>query len=43
MSFKYFQNGLHGDHFEYRNGMILAILNLHVVPMPPTTFGLSLI
>ena len=28
-------------HLGYQNGMILAILNLHVVPMPPTKFGLN--
>ena len=37
-----FQNGWHGSHLGYRNGQILAILNLHVAPMPPTKFGLNL-
>ena len=27
---------------EYRNGTILAILNLYVVPMPPIKFRLNL-
>ena len=31
MSFEEFQDGHHG----YRNGAILAILNLYVAPMPP--------
>ena len=29
-------------HLGYWNGMILAILNLHVVTMPPTKFQLNL-
>ena len=31
-----------GDHFGYRNEMILTILNLHVAPVPSTKFGLNL-
>ena len=42
MSFEDFQDGRHGSHLGYRNGMILAILNLPVVPMPPIKFGLNL-
>ena len=41
MSFEDFQDGRHGRHLGYRYGIILAILNLHVVPMPPTKFGLN--
>ena len=41
MSFEEFQDGHHGGHFEYRNGRILAILNLHVATMPPTKFPLN--
>ena len=37
MSFEEFQDGSHG----YRNGTILAILNLYVAPMPPITFRLN--
>ena len=35
MSFEKFQDGHHGGHLGYWNGMILAILNLHVATMPP--------
>ena len=38
MSFEEFQDGRHG----YRNGTILAMLNLCVVPMPPIKFRLNL-
>ena len=38
MSFKEFQDGCHGSHLGYQNGMILAILNLHVATMLPTKF-----
>ena len=38
MLFKEFQDGRHGSHLGYRNGTILAILNLHVATMPPTKF-----
>ena len=41
MSFKDFQNGRHGGHLGYWNGTILAILNLHVTPIPPTKFHLN--
>ena len=40
MLFEEFQDGRHG-HLGYRNGMILAILNLHVATMPPTKFQLN--
>ena len=30
-----------GGHLGYRNGTILAILNLHVATMPPTKFHLN--
>ena len=42
MSFEDFQDSRHGSHLGYQNGMILAILNLHVAPMPSTKFGLNL-
>ena len=32
------QGGCCGGHSEYYNKMVLAILNLHVTPMPPTKF-----
>ena len=38
MSFEEFQDG---GHLGYRNGTILAILNLHVATMPPTKFQLN--
>ena len=41
MSFEDFQEGRHGGYLRYLNGMILAILNLHVVTMPPTKFQLN--
>ena len=40
MSFEEFQDD-HGCHLGYRNGTILAILNLHVATMPPTKFQLN--
>ena len=40
MSFEDFQDGCHDGHLGYRNGMILAILNLHVASMPPIIVGL---
>ena len=40
MSFEEFQDGCHGDHLGYWNRTILAILNLHVTPMPPIKFQL---
>ena len=36
-----FQDDHCGGHLRYRNGMILAILNLYVAPMPPIKFQLS--
>ena len=42
MSFEDSQDGQHGGYLVYQNKMILAILNLHVAPMPPTKFGLNL-
>ena len=41
MSFEEFQDGHHGSHLGYRNGILLAILNLHVATMPPTKFQLN--
>ena len=41
MSFEEFQDGHHGSHLGYRNGIILAILNLHDATMPPTKFQLN--
>ena len=38
MSFEEFQGGRHGGHLGYRNGTILAILNLYFVAMPPINF-----
>ena len=38
MSFEEFQDG---GHLGYRNGTILAILNLHVTVMPPIKFRLN--
>ena len=38
MSFEEFQDG----HLGYRNGTILAILNLYVALMPPIKFQLNL-
>ena len=43
MLFEEFQDGRHGSHLGYRNGTILAILNLYVTPMPPIKFQLNLI
>ena len=42
MLFEDFKEGQHDGHLGYRNRMILAILNLHVAPMPPPKFGLNL-
>ena len=36
------QDGCCDGHCGYRNKMVLAILNLYVVPMPPTKFWLNL-
>ena len=41
-SFQDFQAGHHDGHLGYWNETTLAILNLHVTPMPPTKFGLNL-
>ena len=41
MSFEEFQDGHHGGHLGYRNGTILAILNLLVTVMPPIKFWLN--
>ena len=41
MSFQDFQAGHHGGHLGSWNWTNLAILNLHVTPMPPTKFGLN--
>ena len=43
MSFEEFQDGRDGGHLGYRNGMILANLNLCVTVMPPInpTYGLG--
>ena len=38
MSFGEFQDSRDGDHLGYRNGTILAILNLCVTVMPPIKF-----
>ena len=37
-----FQDGYLGSHLGYQNGVIQAILNLHVDPMPQTKSGLNL-
>ena len=39
--FEEFQYGCHGSHLGYRNGISLAVLNLHVSPMPLTKFQLN--
>ena len=39
MSFEEFQDGRPGGHLGYRNGMNLAILNLCVTVMPPSSFS----
>ena len=41
ISYGEFQDGCHGGHLRYRNGMILAILNLCVTVMPPIMFWLN--
>ena len=40
MWFEDFQDGCHGGRLGYQNGTVLAILNLHAVPMPFTKFPL---
>ena len=42
MPFEEFQAGHRGGQLEYRNGMNLTVLNLHVFPMPPTKFHLNM-
>ena len=42
MLFEDFPDSRHGSHLGYWNRMILAILNLHVAPMPPAKFELNL-
>ena len=39
MSFEEFQESHHGGHLGYRNGTILAILNLCVTVIPPPSFS----
>ena len=39
--FEEFQDGRHGGHLGYLNGMILAILNLYFTAMPPIKFWLN--
>ena len=41
MSFEEIQDGPRGGHLGYRNGTILAILNLYVTVMPPIKFLLN--
>ena len=41
MSFEEFQDGGQGGHLGYRNGTILAIMNLCVTVMPPIKFQLN--
>ena len=41
MSFEEFQNGQHGSQLGNQNGMVLAILNLHVTPMSPIVWAHS--
>ena len=41
MPFEEFQDGCHGGHLGYRNGTILAILNLHIATKLPTKFQLN--
>ena len=42
ISFKEFQDGRHDGNLGFRNGMILAILNLYVTVMPPIKFWLNM-
>ena len=42
MSFEDFQDGHLCGHIGHLNRMILAVLNLHVAPMPPSKFQLEL-
>ena len=41
MSFEEFQDGGPGGHLGYRNGTILAIMNLCITVMPPIKFQLN--
>ena len=41
MWFEEFQDGGHGGHLRYWNRPILAILNLHNIPMPLIKFELN--
>ena len=41
MSYKEFQDGPRDGHLGCRNGMNLAVPNLHVSPMPPIKFQLN--
>ena len=41
MLFQDFQAGHHGGNLGYWNETNLAILNFHVILMPPTKFGLN--
>ena len=41
MSFKEFQDSHSGSHLGYMIETIIAVLNLHVSPMPPTKFRLN--
>ena len=41
MSFEDFQDGRPGGYLGYRNGTVLAILNLCVTVMPPIKFQLK--
>ena len=41
ISFQDFQAGHHGSNLGYWNETNLAILNLHVTPMPPTKVELN--
>ena len=41
LGFGRFEEFQDGRHLGYRNGKILAILNLHVATMPPTKFQLN--
>ena len=36
-----FQDGRHGGHLGFTIGMILAIFDLQVTPMPPTKFRVN--
>ena len=42
MSFEEFQDGRHGGHLGYQNGIVLAILNLCLTVLPPIKFRLNL-